>query len=198
MIKQINPDLKALLGDELYAQLETKLKDKDVVIETTEGFIPKARFDQVSADLKDYKAKHESVNAEYEKLKPLAAGNEALTNQIKALQAENEKTKTEYETKITARERDYALSEALRVAKVKNAKAIIGLLDHDKIVLKDGKIDGIEPQLEAIKKTDPYLFDAAPAQKVDAFGKPIVTGGTGGTDADAKAIAAEYLGHAIK
>lgn len=198
MIKQINPDLKALLGDELYAQLETKLKDKDVVIETTEGFIPKARFDQVSADLKDYKAKHESVNAEYEKLKPLAAGNEALTNQIKALQAENEKTKTEYETKITARERDYALSEALRVAKVKNAKAIIGLLDHDKIVLKDGKIDGIEPQLEAIKKTDPYLFDAAPAPKVDAFGKPIVTGGTGGTDADAKAIAAEYLGHAIK
>ena len=78
MIKQINPDLKALLGDELYAQLETKLKDKDVVIETTEGFIPKARFDQVSADLKDYKAKHESVNAEYEKLKPLAAGNEAF------------------------------------------------------------------------------------------------------------------------
>ena len=36
----------------------------------------------MSADLKDYKAKHES---EYEKLKPLAAGNEAFNKSNKTL-----------------------------------------------------------------------------------------------------------------
>ena len=67
-IKRINPELKTLLGDELYSQIETKLKDKDVVLETTEGYIPKERFDKVNDDLKDYKTKYESTNAEFEKL----------------------------------------------------------------------------------------------------------------------------------
>ena len=196
-IKQINSDLKALLGDELYSKVETALKDKDVVIETTEGFIPKMRYDQVSTDLKDYKKKYEDVNAEYEKLKPLAAGNEALTKQITDLQASNEKTKTEYEAKIQARERDFALSDALRGAKARNTKAVMGLLEHDKIVLKDGKLDGLDSQLEALKKSDPYLFEAVQQPKVDAFGKPIETkgnpDGSGSVSQEAVDLASKYV-----
>lgn len=198
-IKRINQELKALIGDELYSQIEAKIKDKDVVIETTEGYIPKERFDKVNDDLKEYKTKFEGTNAEYEKLKPLAAGNEALTKQLQELQAVNEKTKTEYEAKIQARERDYALTESLRGAKAKNSKAVMALLDNEKIKLNGGKLEGIDEQIEALKKSDPYLFDVAVQPKVDAFGRPIVTnqppvpGGKETVTQEAIDLAAKYV-----
>jgi len=187
MIKRINQDLKTLLGDELYSQIEAKLKDKDVVIETTEGYIPKDRFDSVNNDLKDYKTKYESQNTELEKLKQTAAGNEQLTAQIQKLQDENNKTKTEYETRIAAQEKGYLTADYLRSIGVKNPQVFMKLLDSEKIIIKEGKLAGIEEQIKPFKEDEAFssMFGIKQEPKLDRFGNPIVDnngGGNGGAN----------------
>lgn len=157
-IKRINQEIKTLLGDELYGQLEALLKDKDVVIETAEGFIPKDRFDQINADMKDFKSRYEASAAEIEKMKPLAKGNEELLAKIEASTKELQSTKQQYEQTIAERERNYRINDGLRAAGVRNPKAAYALLDHSKIVLKGEKLDGFEEQIEALRKSEDYLF----------------------------------------
>jgi hypothetical protein len=71
MIKVINKELKEMLSEELYAQLEEVLKDKNVVIETQENFIPKSRFDEVNEKAKqiDKFADYEQIKTERDQLK---------------------------------------------------------------------------------------------------------------------------------
>lgn len=59
---------------------------------------------------------------------------------------------------------DSAVEIALMKAKAKNPKAARALLDESKIKLDGDKVLGLDDQLEALKKSDAYLFDAeAPA-----------------------------------
>src|SRR6056297_2717890 len=70
-IEIINKELKEKLGDELYKQVEDKLGDSDVVIETKDNFIPKKRFDEVNEKAKkvDEFADYEEIKAERDELK---------------------------------------------------------------------------------------------------------------------------------
>ena len=157
-IKRINDQLKGLLTPEVLKALETAFEKADVVIETTDGFIPKERFDAVNNDFKDYKVKYETTVADLDKFQKAAKGNEELTSILEKTKAEHAAEKQRFEQMLAQRERDFLMKDALREAGVKNPKAVIGLLEHEKIALKDGKLDGLDAQLEAIKKTDGYLF----------------------------------------
>ncbi len=57
------------------------------------------------------------------------------------------------------KEKNTAINQAISNAKGKNAKAILALVDSDKITYKDGKLDGLEDQLKELQKSDAYLFD---------------------------------------
>ena len=59
------------------------------------------------------------------------------------------------------KEKNTAISQAISTAKGKNEKAILALLDGEKITFKDGKLEGLEDQLKELQKSDSYLFDAA-------------------------------------
>jgi hypothetical protein len=68
-------------------------------------------------------------------------------------------------------------------------------LDHSKIVIKDGKLDGLDPQIEALKKSDAYLFDAVETKpQIDRFGNPINQQQPGTGNETAAEIAARYVG----
>lgn len=58
------------------------------------------------------------------------------------------------------KEKNTAINQAISNAKGKNAKAILALVDSEKITYKDGKLDGLEDQLKELQKSDAYLFDA--------------------------------------
>lgn len=90
--------------------------------------------------------------------------NDELKQQIKDLQKENSDNETKYQESLTAIQRDSALNEALTTAKVKNSKAVAALLDNDKIIFKDGQLSGVTEQIEALKKSDAYLFDLGKRQ----------------------------------
>ncbi len=74
--------------------------------------------------------------------------------------AEAEAAKAEAAKNISDLKFDHKLTEELVAAKVKNPKAVMALLKRDTLVHdeKEDKIVGLSEQLEAIKKSDDYLF----------------------------------------
>ena len=108
---------------------------------------------QLSSRDKDL-AKMQKDNKDNEELKTQI---DTLKNQYKDL----EKTSAENLTKI---QRESALSALLSESKVKNPKAVAALLDNDTIVFKDGQLSGAKEQIEALQKSDAYLFDLGTKQ----------------------------------
>ena len=107
--------------------------------------------------------------------------NEALLTQIKDLQALNKNQVAEYENKINKMQFDYALDGALAGAKCKNNKALKALLDMNNIKYQDGKLQGLEEQINSLKESDTYLFDLDQASTGSGFnpiggGEPKETG----------------------
>lgn len=99
------------------------------------------------------------------------------------------KTATDWESKynadISTIKRDSAVSMAIMQAKGKNPKAIQALLDMENIKVKaDGTLEGLD--LEALKKSDGYLFDIETVTKEG-------TGLNGGTGSAGKTVTKEQF-----
>lgn len=116
---------------------------------------------QSETDLKTQNTKHEQDLAT---LKKDNADNEALQKRITDLETENTTQKTEHEAALTAIQRESALTALLSDSKVKNAKAVSALLDQEKIIFKDGELSGAKEQIEALQKSDGYLFELGSRQ----------------------------------
>ncbi|WP_416353920.1 phage scaffolding protein [Agrilactobacillus fermenti] len=93
-------------------------------------------------------------------LKKQAGDNEDLNQKYSELQ-DKYKTETEKLThEVQQTKLNSALDTTLTGAKVRNTKAAKALLDMDKVKLNDkGELEGVSEQLDALKKSDAYLFD---------------------------------------
>ena len=147
-------DLKELLGEDLYSQVTTKLGDKKIMVDDG-NFIPKSKFDQVNDDKKAYKGQVEKLQTDLEAVRKKAGEVEGLNTVITELKQSLEAKDKE----IANREFNYSLDTALKDAKCKNIKAVKALLNMDEIKYKDGKLGGLENQLNNLKESDSYLFD---------------------------------------
>lgn len=68
--------------------------------------------------------------------------------------------KAKYDSDIAAMKLDSAIDAAITAAKGKNARAIKALITPGSVKLdKDGKLEGFDDQLKAIRESDAYLFD---------------------------------------
>lgn len=167
----LNETLKAMLGDDLVKQIETKIgslpedeKSKVNIVNIGDGsYIPRSKYNDLNTSVEDLKTQIATRDTQLEDLKKANKGNEDLTTKIKELQTENATIKTEYEAKLETQARNSAINEYLGSAKAKNVKTILPLLDNEKIIYKDGKLLGIDDQVEAIKKENSYLFEEAKA-----------------------------------
>lgn len=120
-----------------------------------------ATLQQSETELKNQVSK----NAEdLKKLQKDNSDNEELKKQLKELQKENAAQETKYQESLTKVQRDSALSALLTEAKVKNPKAVAALLDDEKIAFKDGELSGAKEQIDALQKSDAYLFDLGTKQ----------------------------------
>ena len=128
--------------------------------EETKDRVPRSRLNDKNDEIKELKEQLTSRDSQLEELKKQVTDNAELTAKIQELQSENEKVVTEYEAKLQQKEFDYALEGALREAKAKNPKAVKALLDIQAVKLADGKFEGLEDQLKALKASDDYLFEA--------------------------------------
>lgn len=125
-------------------------------------WIPKAKFNETSEQVKLFKQQLDDTNAQLSTLKEKAGLSDDYKKQIDDLTTKQKTQETEYKTQLTKLKRDTAIESALAGAKAKNLKAARALLDESKIVFgDDGNVSGVSEQLESIKKDNSYLFDSA-------------------------------------
>lgn len=116
------------------------------------------KVDSLESQIEDYKTQLADRDTQLEELKKVDA--EGLQAKIDELQQANETTKTEYEQKLQQQAFEHKLESALSGAKVKNTKALKALLDMDTIKLDGDVLKGLDSQLDSLKESDPYLFEA--------------------------------------
>ena len=102
-------------------------------------------------ELEDYvqKSKYNEVSEENKTLKKSVSDRDKQLEDLKKSSGDN-----------ATLQLDNAVEIALSGAKAKNGKAVKAMLDLSKVKLgEDGKLSGFEEQIEALKKSDGYMFD---------------------------------------
>lgn len=155
--------VKIGISEELAAKCETaslnELKD----------YVPRLRLNEVSKENESLKQTISERDNQLEELKNSSGDNETLKKQLEEQQKLNAEQVKAHEAEISKLKLDNAVETALTAAGAKNNKALRALLDHEKIKLDDsGKLEGLEEQLKAVRKSDPYLF-AEKEQEVPSF-----------------------------
>jgi vancomycin resistance protein YoaR len=130
--------------------------------EELQGFIPKARFDEVNNSKKQLEADIKTRDEQLETLKKIDA--EGLKAEIEKLQGENKAVKEKYDADLKQIQIDNAVEKALISAKAKNVKAVKALLDLEKAELDGEAIKGLDDQLKKLQEGEDtkFLFDVEP------------------------------------
>lgn len=142
------------------------------VMDSLDGdFVTKSRFNEVNEENKSLKKAAGDHAQQLEDLKKSNGDNAALQQQITDLQQANADMQKAHDAEIAQLKLTNAIEAALMSAGAKNVKAARSLLDDSKLKLEDdGKVSGLEDQINAIKKSDGYMFaDKAPAPKFKGF-----------------------------
>lgn len=153
--------VKLGISEELAAKAESASQEE------LKGYIPKARFDEVNNEKKKLELDVRDRDGQLEALKNSTGDVEAMKKQIESLQADNKAKDEAHAAEIKQLKIDSALDVALGNAKAKNKIAVKALLkDMDKAELDaDGTIKGLAEQIEALQKSDSYLFDTKETNK---------------------------------
>ena len=152
--------------------------------EELKGYIPKTRFDEVNEAKKNAESLVKERDKQLEDVKKSTGDNEELKNQIETLQAENKAAKQKYEADIKKMQIDNAVQTALKDAGAKSVTAAMALLkDLDKAELADdGTVKGLADQIQALQKSESYLFDTKNPEPPKASGAtPANSGSVPGT-----------------
>ncbi len=152
---------------------------------------------KAKGDLEDVQGKLKTAEGEIETLKGQVKDRDGqletlknstgdvadLKKQIEDLQKDNKAKDDAHAAEIKQLKIDAAIESALTGAKAKNNTAVKALLkDLDKAELgEDGTIKGLAEQIEALQKSDSYLFEAKESKKKVKGAEP---GESGNDDAD--------------
>lgn len=168
--------LKPILGDELFAQFLEKMEAATGVTlaNIADGsHIPKAKFDELNGKYKTANQSITSLTQQLQEANDKLGGLDGLNAQIQQLKD----SLAGKDKEISGIKRSHALLALAREAGAKNPEMLVKMLDQGKITEKeDGTLDGVTAQFDAFKKSDGYLFNAAPGARGGA-GTPPDEGG---------------------
>ena len=166
-----------------------------------------ADIERAKGDSAAFASQIESLTAELSErnkqlstLKEHAKDNEELTAKIAELQETNKASSDAYEAKINAIKRDYAMTNALRDAKARNTKAVLALLDMDKITMEGETLKGLDEQISALKKDEgtSFLFEKEQSKVPYKSGYVPTQGGGGASSESTGKSLTELVGEALK
>lgn len=146
-------ELKALgLSDE---QIEK------IVDDYGKNYVSKGQFNQKNEESKTLKGELDNYKNEIDKLKKDNKDNQSLVEQIDALKNQATEREKTYKAQAKQMQVNNLVELSLIKNKAKNTTAAKALLkDLDKAEIVDGDIKGLSEQIEDLKKSDAYLFDA--------------------------------------
>ena len=157
--------LKAILGDGYTEEI-----DKKISAEIGKGFVSKTDFNTVNEAKKQLEKTLGERDQQLDGLKGSAGDNEELKRTIEELQKLNTEQQKAHQAEIAQLKLDNAVDAALAASGAKNIKTVKALLDLAKIKQgEDGKLDGLDEQLSAVKKSDGYLFIEKQQQSFKGF-----------------------------
>lgn len=120
----------------------------------------KSQLAELQTETESLKTQIADRDKDIKSLKKDAGDNEGLSKQLTDLQDKYKADTDNLTAQLSQTKLNGALNTALTGAKVRNPKAVEGLLDMDKVKLSDdGKLEGLDDQLSALKESDAYLFD---------------------------------------
>jgi exonuclease VII large subunit len=166
-------DLKELLGEELFEQVNTKLKevdDKDVELfiasENDGDFVRRNRLNEESDKVKELRSQLQDYDTQIEDLKKHADASSELQDKIKEIQDAKKEEVEALSNKLKQKTLDNEVEKELIKRKARNPKAVKALLDNDTIKLEeDDSVIGLSEQLDKLQESDDYLFESAEAKK---------------------------------
>lgn len=148
--------LKEFLGEELYSQVEAKLKGNDKVklANLASGeYVSKAKYDD---DIKEKENKITELTGQVQKFDGVDV--DKFKQDIKDWEAK-------YQNDMAEEKKNHAIKLAVALSKPKNEKTVMALLDTDIIKVDDkGTVTGLKEQLEKIQEENDYLFHTENAQ----------------------------------
>lgn len=118
----------------------------------------KSNTESLETQINDLKTQLTDRDNQLATLKDSVKDNDKLTKKITELEEANTNSKAEYENKIASMQKMYAIENGVRDAKAKNVKAVMALLDMEKITFNDGKLDGLFKQIEDLTKGEDTSF----------------------------------------
>lgn len=135
---------------------------KWVMDELDGNFVPKSRFNEINAELKQVKDQVKERDGQLETLKKSVGDSDELIKQIAQLQADNKAKDEAHAKEIKQLKIDTAIDKALADAKAKNPKAVKALLElGDAEIAEDGTIKGLDAKIKALTEAEDskFLFD---------------------------------------
>lgn len=146
--------------EDLIAMGLTEEQAKKVMDSLDGNFVTKTRFNEINEELKAAKKSISDRDKQLEDLKKSSGDNATLQQQIADLQKQNADQQKAHDEELAKLKFDNAVELALNGAKAKNIKAVRAMLDDTKMKIgDDGKLTGFDEQIEALKKSDGYMFD---------------------------------------
>lgn len=128
-------------------------------------WVPKSTFNETNEKLKLAEKQGKDSASQLEELRSRAGLADEYKTKIDELTAAQKKEREDYEKNILDLKHGYALDNALTASKAKNIKALKGMLDMSKVTFDGDSIKGLDEQIEAIKKSDAYLFDISDGEE---------------------------------
>lgn len=157
--------LKDVLGDDLYNQVSEKLKghEKDIKIANLASgdYVSKAKYDA------DLQTRDTRITELADQVKSFDGVD------VNKLQADVKDWKDKYDKDLKSERLHSQVQLAVAKFGARSEKALMGMLDLDKLTLDDnGDVKGMGEQIETIKKENAFLFtpDPVPAKDVDLGG----------------------------
>lgn len=145
--------LKTILGDSY-----TEDVDKQVSDAIGKHFVARSDYNAKNEAYKALEGQLSERDKQLEELKK--ADPEGLQKRIAELQNENKAAKESHDKQISELKFGYALDAALSGAKARNLTAVKALLHPEELKLsEDGKVIGLDAQLESLKTEAGYLFE---------------------------------------
>ena len=166
-------DLQELLEEELFEQVEAKLKEVDgedvelfIAGENDGDFVRRNRLNEESDKVKELRSQLQDYDTQIEELKKHADASSELQDKIKEIQDAKKEEVESLNNKLRQKTLDNEVEKELIKRKARNPKAVKALLDNDTIKLEeDDSIIGLSEQLDKLQESDDYLFESAEARK---------------------------------
>lgn len=153
----------------------------DIVVEMIkDSFVPLYRFNEINDKMKSYKSQAEEKAEEIKTLSEKVKNVERLEGENQKLKDDYAKAESDHATTLTSIKKNHALGDYLRDKKAKNVKAVMALLDMDKITFENDTLAGHEDQVNTLieGENSKFLFDSNTGYNPKGTQPGQATGGT--------------------